>query len=219
MSLAKVAIEKKTVTGFATVLLLVSGLFAFTQLGQLEDPEFTVKTAVVSTAYPGASAEEVELEVTDRIEMALQEMPQLDYVESLSRAGLSIVTAEINQKYASAQLPQIWDELCKRTLDLRDSLPSGTSAPVVADGILVRLQRGVDRTQAAIEAATQPSWPLLGATVIAVMAFYPIYSSQESAGEYCASLFQVVAISLMLSWVLSVTITPLMCIWLLPEPK
>ena len=76
----------------------------------------------------------------------------------------------------------------------------------------------MDRTQAAIEAAAVPAWPLLGATVIAVMAFYPIYASDQSAGEYCKSLFQVVAIALLLSWVLSVTITPLMCIWLLPDP-
>ncbi len=92
-----------------------------------------MKTALVSTAYPGASAEEVELEVTDRIEMALQEMPQLDYVESLSRAGLSIVTAEIEPSYDSAQLPQIWDELRKRMRDVQGSLPPGVSAPVVAD--------------------------------------------------------------------------------------
>ena len=92
------------------------------------------------------------------------------------------------------------------------------NAIVVADGILVRMQKGVERTQAAVEAATQPAGPLLGATIIAVMAFYPIYASDQSAGEYCKSLFQVVAIALLLSWVLSVTVTPLMCIWLLPAP-
>ena len=93
------------------------------------------------------------------------------------------------------------------------------NAIVVADGVLIRLQKGMDRVKAAIEAATVPSMPLLGATVIAVVAFYPIYASTEGAGEYCASLFQVVAVSLMLSWVLSVTVTPLMCIALLPVPK
>ena len=78
--------------------------------------------------------------------------------------------------------------------------------------------KGMDRTRAAIEAATQPAMPLLGATVIAVMAFYPIFASDEGAGEYCASLFQVVAVSLMISWVLSVTITPLMCILVATGP-
>ena len=77
------------------------------------------------------------------------------------------------------------------------------------------MQRGMDRVKAAIEAASQPAWPLLGATVIAVLAFYPIAASTENAGEYCASLFSVAAISLLLSWVLSVTVTPLQCVQLL----
>ncbi|NQT12353.1 MAG: efflux RND transporter permease subunit, partial [Planctomycetes bacterium] len=512
MSLAKVAVEKKTVTGFTTFLLLAGGLMAYTQLGQLEDPEFTVKSAVVTTSYPGATAEEVELEVTDRLELAIQEMPQLKYVESISRAGLSLISVEIIPKTSSDQLPQVWDELRKKIGDATADLPPGAGEPivgddfgdvygflmavtgdgysyaeledyvdamkkefslvegvarvdlwgtqtrciyidvsqtrlaqlgitmeslgntlsqqnvvvdsggldfpterlrieqtgafkspedigdlvirgfsveemmagdttvpvagandellrirdiatvrrgymeppiwqmryngmpalgvaisnvsgenivalggridarleeimvdvpvgievhrvswqsdlvtesisnfmvslaqavlivlvvlwvamgfstamivglcglvfvivtsllvmalwgidlqrmslgalviamgmmvdnaiVVADGILVRMQKGMNRVQAAVEAATQPSWPLLGATLIAVLAFYPIYASEESAGEYCMSLFQVVSIALVVSWVLSVTITPLMSIWLLPTPK
>jgi len=90
---------------------------------------------------------------------------------------------------------------------------------VVADGIVVRMGMGMDRKKAAIEAASQPSIPLLGATVIAVMAFYPIFASLEGAGEYCRTLFTVVGISLMTSWVISMTITPLQCIDMLPEPK
>ena len=89
MSLTAIAIEKRTVTYFAIFLLVVGGIGAFFSLGQLEDPEFTVKTAVITTGYPGASPEEVELEVTDRIELAIQEMPQLKYVESSSRAGIA----------------------------------------------------------------------------------------------------------------------------------
>ena len=90
---------------------------------------------------------------------------------------------------------------------------------VVADGIVVRMGKGMDPKKAAIEAASQPSMPLLGATVIAVMAFYPIYASIEGAGEYCRTLFTVVGISLMTSWVISMTITPLQCIDMLPKPK
>src|SRR5262249_53195736 len=86
---------------------------------------------------------------------------------------------------------------------------------VVAEGALVRMQQGVDRVRAAIEAASQPAWPLLGATLVAVLAFYPIAASTENAGEYCASLFSVAAISLLLSWVFSVTVTPLQCVQLL----
>lgn len=99
MSLAALAVEKRAVTYFAAALILVGGIAAFFRLGQLEDPAFTVKSAVITTAYPGASPMEVELEVTDRIEVAIQEMKQLDTIESFSRAGLSFVKVNIKPEY------------------------------------------------------------------------------------------------------------------------
>jgi multidrug efflux pump subunit AcrB len=512
MSLTAVAIEKRTVTYFVMLLLVAGGIAAFFSLGQLEDPEFTVKTAVITTAYPGASPAEVEQEVTDRIELAIQEMPQIDYIDSFSRAGLSQISVELKAQYWSDRLPQVWDELRRKIRNIEHTLPPGTDRPVitdtfgdvfgfqlavvgdgfsydeleeyakeikkelslvdnvaridlwgvqskviyvnvsqsqltelglnedniratleqqnmvvdgggvdmkqkrfriaptgefkspadiadlhiraygaaetrtgsaektdrieptgelirirdiatvergyqeppstlmrynrkpavgisitnvaavnvvkvgqgidqrldeiipmlpvgievhrihwqsdivdsavkgflinfgeavgivlivltlamgwrmgliigsslvltilasflvmalfgidlqrmslgalvialgmmvdnsivVADGIVVRLQRGMDRKKAAIEAASLPSMPLLGATVIAVMAFYPIFASLEGAGEYCRTLFTVVAISLLVSWVISMTVTPLQCMDMLPEPE
>ncbi|QDU71095.1 efflux RND transporter permease subunit [Mucisphaera calidilacus] len=499
MSLPSLAVSQRKFTWFTTVLLMVGGLIAYTQLGQLEDPEFAIKNAVIVTAYPGASPEEVEQEVTDRLERAIQEMPQIKEFESFSRAGLSYIELEIQSSYRAKQLPQVWDTLRKKIRDAARDLPPGAHPPsvaddfgdvygfllavytdgltdarleqyadelkrelslvegvarvelwgvrdrdvrieiaesrlheigitpsdiertlqtqnlvtdagrverggerwrvevtgaftdptdienlviqqsgsrdddrllrikdvatvtmsyadppdtlmrfngwpaiglaisnrsgtnvvrvgeaidarlrvlmadlpvgvevdriswqsdlvstsingfminlieavvivlivlwvtmglrvaavvsltglvftivgtfivmrgwgidlqrvslgalvvsmgmmvdnaiVVADGILVRLNRGMDRVQAAVQAASQPSWPLLGATVVAVMAFYPIYASDENAGEFCASLFQVIAISLLLSWVLSVTIAPLMCLAILRSPE
>ncbi len=510
MSIAAVAVEKRVVTYFATFLVVVAGLVSFTSLGQLEDPEFTVKTAVIATAYPGASPEEVELEVTDRIETAIQELKQLKWVESFSRPGYSQVKVEILPTYWAKALPQVWDELRRKVREVETQLPPGTGRPqvfddygdvygfqlaligdgfnyaelekfakdikkelslvegvarvdlvgvqekviymdasqtqlsqlglsdmslettlqyqnmvvdagaldvqskrfriaptgefqsptdiaelnvrpsvldsilaeaegrgfkivdellliqdigtisrgyrdppshlvryngqpaiglsisnrsgvnivevgraidqrldelapdypigievyrvhwqsdivdeavqgfvvnfaeavgivlivltivmgwrmgviiggalvvtvlgtfilmallgidlermslgalvialgmmvdnaiVVADGMSVRLSKGMDRTKAAIEAATQPAWPLLGATVVAVMAFYPIAGSPESTGEYCRSLFIVVGASLSLSWFVSVTLTPLQCIDMLPAPE
>jgi multidrug efflux pump subunit AcrB len=513
MNLTGMAIEKRTVTYFAVFLLLVGGVAAFFGLGQLEDPEFTIKTAVITTAYPGASAEEVELEVTDLIEQAIQEMGEVKYIESNSRPGLSNVKVEIQPHYWSDKMPQIWDMLRRKIRDIEVLLPPGAGRPainddfgdvfgfqlaltgdgfnyaemekwakktrkelsvvkgvarvdlwgvqrkviyldvsetqlsnlgitdenllqtlaqqnmvvdagsvdleslrfrieptgefkspedianlslrptlldtiqnltnsemnqnryrttelirirdigtvrrgyaepplnimrfngqqaigisitnvadsnvvevgknidqrleeilpetpvgieihrihwmseivstavnsflisfveavlivlivltvfmgwrmgviigvaliltilgtfivmaligiplqrmslgaliialgmmvdnaiVVADGFAIRLQNGVDRKKAAVEAATQPAWPLLGATIVAVMAFYPIFASPESTGEYCGSLFSVVAISLLISWIISVTVTPLQCVDMIPAPK
>jgi multidrug efflux pump subunit AcrB len=508
MSLVSLAIEKKTVTYFITFLIVAAGILSYTQLGQLEDPEYTVKTASITTSYPGASPEEVELEVTDLIETKLQEMEEIKNIYSLSRAGQSIIKVDIKDTYWSDRLPQVWDimrkkisdiepalagtpqigddfgyvfgfllaltgegfsyaeletyakvlrkelilvegvaridfwgiqekriyldvsqaqlstlgltgESIQRTLQLQNmvvdagrvdlqterfriaptgafespedianltirptlldtiqnlvpgeniktsseliqirdfatisrgyieppvnlmrfngrpaigiamaplpavnvvqvgravdkrvqeilpKLPVGIevakiswqsdlvaesiqafminlieavlivlvvlaltmgirigliigvsglvfpilgtfivmaimginlqrislgaliiamgmmvdNAIVVADGIMVRLQQGMDRTKAAIESASQPAMPLLGATVVACMAFYPIFASPFSTGEYARGLFIVVAISLLLSWVLSQTITPIMCIALIPDPK
>ena len=508
MSLAAHAIDKRTVTYFGAFLVFAAGIAAFFSLGQLEDPDFTVKTAVVITQYPGAGPEEVEQEVTDRIELELQKLKQVDYLESYSRAGLSVVFVNFKPSYSSDVIPQLFDELRRKVRDVESALPPGTGRPivrddfgdvfghvlavigdgfgyaeleayakdlkrelslvegvarvdlwgaqtraiyldvsqsqltqlgisastveatlrqqnfvvdgghidvqdrrlriapggaftsaadiaalpirastlddaqagaagaarsseliqirdigtvreayltppstlmrfdgrtaiglaisnvpgvnivdmgravdarleeliadlpigievrrvhwqsavvddavkgflvsfaqavaivlvvltigmglrlsiiigvaligtilgsfllmavlgidlqrmslgaliialgmmvdnaiVVADGFVVRLQQGMDRVKAAVESASQPSIPLLGATVVAVMAFYPIAASDENAGEYCASLFSVVAISLLVSWLISVTLTPLQCLDMLPTPK
>ncbi|MGR8950467.1 MAG: efflux RND transporter permease subunit [Gammaproteobacteria bacterium] len=506
MSIAATAVEKRAVTYFGTILVVLAGIASYFSLGQLEDPDFTVKTAVVATPYPGASPTEVELEVTDRLELAIQQLKPLKNVRSKSTAGMSVIWVDIKTDVNSADLPQVWDELRRKVRDTEPRLPPGAgpsfvnddfgdvfghvvalvsdgfsyaeleeyaklvkkeitlidgvskvefwgdqdeaiyidisesltsqlgigdqtlqltlqnqnvvndagsvdvqdqrlrfdptgqftstedianlivrasaldsaqsstpnksdelirirdiaevnrgykepaqnimrfngqtaialsisnvpgvnvvdmgravserlreleadlpigiemqrvhwqsdviseavngflvsfaeavaivivvltigmglrmsliigaalvvtilgtfilmsifgidlqrmslgaliialgmmvdNAIVVADGFVVRLEQGMDRKKAAIEAAALPSIPLLGATIVAVMAFYPIAASTENAGEYCASLFSVVAISLMVSWIVSITVTPLQCMDLLPDPK
>ncbi len=133
MNLPTLAIEKRSITQFITVLVLVGGLFCYFQLGQLEDPEFTVKTAAIVTAYPGASPEQVELEVTDRIETKLQEMAEIKQIYSISRAGLSIIKVDIKDEYWSDRLPQIWDILRSKVRDIEDSLPPGAGRPDIGD--------------------------------------------------------------------------------------
>ncbi len=133
MSLAAIAIKNKAVTYFVAVLLLIGGTASFFALGQLEDPEFTVKTAVVTTIYPGASPKEVEQEVTDRLELAIQEMHEIDYLESVSRAGMSIITVNIKPEYWSDRLPQVWDELRRKIRDVEGSLPPGVMRPEISD--------------------------------------------------------------------------------------
>ena len=133
MKLPELAIEKRTVTYFIGVLLVVGGVGSFFTLGWLEDPVFTVKTAAVVTSYPGASAEEVELEVTDRLEIALQELPQLDELYSISRAGLSIIRIDIKSEYFADRLPQVWDEMRRKVNDTKPLLPPGAGEPQIAD--------------------------------------------------------------------------------------
>jgi len=126
-------IKNKTTAYFVTGLIFIAGIMAFNNLGQLEDPDFSIKTAVVITPYPGASAKEVELEVTDLLEKAIQEMPQLDYVESDSRAGLSTIKVEIKAENWADKLPQIWDELRRKVDDSLGQLPPGAGPPIVND--------------------------------------------------------------------------------------
>ncbi len=133
MNLAAMALRNRAVTYFFTALLAVAGTASFFQLGQLEDPQFTVKTAVVMTRYPGASPEQVELEVTDRIEIAIQELPQIDYLKSFSRAGVSVIEVNIKAEYWSDRLPQVWDELRRKVRDVEHSLPPGVGRPEISD--------------------------------------------------------------------------------------
>ncbi len=133
MNLTRYAIEKKTFTQFVVLLIVVGGILSYTTLGRLEDPDFTVKTGVIFTLYPGASPEEVELEVTDRLEVAIQEMPQLDTIYSISRAGFSILKVDMKQQYWADSLPQVWDEMRKKIRDVLPQMPPGVMKPEIVD--------------------------------------------------------------------------------------
>ena len=133
MSLTAHALDRKKLTLFFTLLLFVGGIFSYFNLGRLEDPNFTVKTGVLMTVYPGASPEEVEQEVTNVLEKALQEMPQLDNIYSLSRAGMSIIKVDMKQTYWGDTLPQVWDEMRKKIRDVRGQLPASALAPEIMD--------------------------------------------------------------------------------------
>ncbi len=133
MNLPAFALKRKTLINFLATLLMIGGVFAYFQLGRLEDPDFTVKRAVIVTAYPGASPAEVELEVTDRIEKAIQEMPQLKELYSLSRAGLSIVRVDMKEAYWADRLPQVWDEMRRKINDVEKEFPPGVVTPDIGD--------------------------------------------------------------------------------------
>jgi len=115
------------------LLLSVGGIVAFLQIPRLEDPAFTIKSALVVTAYPGASAAQVEEDVTSPLEEAIQRLPYVDKIRSTSGSGLSQITVTLHPRYHSSQLPQIWDELRNRVQDAARRLPPEASAPVVRD--------------------------------------------------------------------------------------
>ena len=133
MNLAEFSIKRRTTTLVLIAVALVGGIVSFNSLGRLEDPEFTIKDAVVMTQYPGASPREVEEEVTERIEEAIQAMGQLKEVRSISRPGLSIVYATMQEQYDKTTLPQVWDELRRKVGDVQSQLPPGVLPSVVND--------------------------------------------------------------------------------------
>jgi multidrug efflux pump subunit AcrB len=133
MNIAEISIKKNIITWTMTVVMLVLGYFAYQDLPRLEDPEFAIKDAVVITPYPGASPDEVEEEVSEVIEKAVQELGQLLRVESYSARGLSTVKVKIKDKYDKDALPQIWDELRRKVNDYQSQLPPGAGPSIVND--------------------------------------------------------------------------------------
>lgn len=133
MNPAGIAIKYKLVSLVMTFLILIGGYHAYKNLGRLEDPEFTIKSALVTTKYPGASAKEVEEEVTEVVETAIQEMGQVDYIESMSSDGVSTITVTMLDKYDKHTLPQVWDELRRKVHDVQADLPPGVQQSIVFD--------------------------------------------------------------------------------------
>jgi len=133
MSLTEISLRKKTVTIVVTLAFLVGGALSFLNMPRLEDPEFTIKQALVITNYPGATPAEVTDEVTDVIENAAQQLGQRDKVTSLNKPGQSIVTVEIKDTYDKETLPQVWDELRRKVSDAQSQLPPGAGPSLVVD--------------------------------------------------------------------------------------
>jgi multidrug efflux pump subunit AcrB len=133
MKFVEYFIKNRVVTLVLTVLLVGMGVSSYNSMSRLEDPEFTIKDALVVTPYPGASALEVEQEVTDEIEQAVQQLGQIDEVKSRSVRGLSTVTVTIQDSYDKTTLPQVWDELRRKVGDAQSNLPPGTQPSMVID--------------------------------------------------------------------------------------
>ncbi|UUO25295.1 efflux RND transporter permease subunit [Colwellia sp. M166] len=133
MDIARFSLTKPINIWLLSICFIIGGIVAMGKIGRLEDPAFTIKQAVIFTYYPGASAEKVEKEVTEQVEIALQQMWQLDTLTSVSKPGFSRITMEIQPNIDGPLLPQIWDELRKRLRDIEHNLPLGASAPVVVD--------------------------------------------------------------------------------------
>ena len=121
-TVAQFSIEKPIYTWILVLVCFFGGLFGIDSIGRLEDPAFPIKNALVITTYAGASAEEVEQEVTDVIEAALQELPYLEELTSKSVSGRSEVMVRLKEEYGDDETPQIFDELRRRVIEAASRL-------------------------------------------------------------------------------------------------
>ncbi|MGM9713368.1 MAG: efflux RND transporter permease subunit [Prevotella sp.] len=133
MNISKWALGRRNLVNTFVIFLILGGLWAFLQMPKLEDPAIRVKQALVVVTYPGASAHQVELEVTDPLEKSIRQMPALDHVESSSYADMAIITVELQPTVRDADLEQQWDLLRRKVNNVKPSLPSGSQVMMVSD--------------------------------------------------------------------------------------
>lgn len=131
MNIARAAIEKNRITAFALVFIILAGLMTFQNMPRAEDPGFIIRVALILTYFPGAAPERVEMLITDKLEKAIQEMPELDFVQSESTTGLSILYVFVKQNYR--EMRPIWDSLRRKVDRVKGELPDGVIGPLVND--------------------------------------------------------------------------------------
>ncbi|WP_373974291.1 efflux RND transporter permease subunit [Chitinibacter sp. SCUT-21] len=127
------ALKHQSLVLYLMAVLSLAGILAYTQLGQKEDPEFTFKAMVVRSFWPGASASEVEQQVTDKLEEALQGIAYIDYTKSYSRAGESLITIMLYEHVRAKEVNDAWYQVRKRLNDTKGKLPQGVAGPFFND--------------------------------------------------------------------------------------
>ena len=137
IDLGKWAFDNKKLVYFLLAVLLVGGLFYAYQMSKLEDPEIKVKTAMVVAIRPGASAHEMEMEVTEALEKSIRTIGEVDYINSWSYNDMAILQVEMQRTVPDDDIEQYWDLLRRKVSDTEAKLPDGTSVSVQDDFGLV----------------------------------------------------------------------------------
>ncbi|WP_425066084.1 efflux RND transporter permease subunit [Reyranella sp.] len=132
-NLSALALKYSTLTVFFMIALTLAGFYAFFNLGRAEDPPFTIKQMVVSAAWPGATAREVEQQVTEKIETKLQELPYFYNVQSYTKPGETVIYVSLRDDTPPGRVADLWYQVRKKVGDIKSSLPQGVVGPFFND--------------------------------------------------------------------------------------
>ncbi|MDD4915908.1 MAG: efflux RND transporter permease subunit [Methylococcales bacterium] len=133
INLSEWALRHQSFVAYLLVAIMLAGILSHFTLGRAEDPDFTIKTMVVSADWPGATAREMELQVTDRLEKKLQETPWLDFVQSYSEPGHCLIFVNLKDYTPSSAVPDAWYQVRKKLGDIAGTLPAGVRGPFFND--------------------------------------------------------------------------------------
>jgi multidrug efflux pump subunit AcrB len=132
-NLTEIALRNKTLVYFFVALIFVGGFYGYQSMGRSEDPDLPIRVMIVSLAWPGATASEVEDQITDRLEKKLQETPHLDYLKSVSRAGLSVIYVNLKEDRPASEVRPTWQEVRNLVGDIKGDFPQGAIGPFFND--------------------------------------------------------------------------------------
>ena len=132
-NLADWALRHKSIIYYFIAVLLTFGIFSFTHMGRMEDPDFTMRTMVVGVSWPGASPQEMSDQVTDKLEERLRDLPGVDYTKSFTDGSKSVIYINLKEDLPSSKLRPAWEEARNMINDEWKSLPSGVQGPAIND--------------------------------------------------------------------------------------
>lgn len=132
-NLTELALKNRSLVWYFIVMTFIGGIFFYQKLGRMEDPAFTIRQMVVSCAWPGATAEEMEMQVTDKLEQTLQDVPGLSFVKSYSRPGICVIFVNLRDEVDSSKIRTTWRDVRNYCNDIKNDLPSGVYGPYFND--------------------------------------------------------------------------------------
>lgn len=132
-NLSELAIKNRTLVWYFIIVIAIAGVFSYMKLGRMEDPAYTVRQMVVTAAWPGATARQMEEQVTDKIEKKLQDTPNLDYLKSYSRPGQTVIYVYLTDQAPRDSIRDTWHEVRNLTEDMKSELPDGVVGPFFND--------------------------------------------------------------------------------------
>jgi multidrug efflux pump len=128
-NLSEWSLRYRSLTAYLMIVAVLAGLMSYFRLGRNEDPAFVIKTMVVHAAWPGATIEDTLKQVTERLERKLQETPKLDFLRSITRAGVTTIFVNLQGSATAREIPDIWYHVRKSIGDIRHTLPAGIVGP------------------------------------------------------------------------------------------
>ena len=132
-NLTELSLNNRPLVWYFIIVAFVGGIFSYFSLGRMEDPKFVVREMIVAAYWPGATANEVQEQVTDKLEKKLQDIPNLDNLSSETRPGSTVIYIELNEKLATDQIRPMWRDVRNFCADIKGDLPEGVMGPFFND--------------------------------------------------------------------------------------